>query len=166
MRRASSRSCRPTNQASCGETRTRCCAAEAAVESVQGARRRRVPVREVGGALDGGSMVTSRCLLSKSSCRRGGFLYEPANPPHKIVVRGERSLATNYLRTTLQSPLDKRETRENPQASRTHRQGRPPHAATALSCSTFFAESTCSNSKSPSVRALPQAKLQPPACRP
>ena len=50
MRRASSRSCRPTNQASCGETRTRCCAAEAAVESVQGARRRRVPVRGRVGA--------------------------------------------------------------------------------------------------------------------
>jgi len=42
-------------------------------------------------------MVTSRCLLSKSSCRRGGFLYEPANPPRKIAFRDSNGPAAKWL---------------------------------------------------------------------
>ena len=94
----------------------------------------------------------------------------------RVLIRTRKPAPQNYCSRRTQfscklfaghfaNPLDKGETRENPQASRTHRQGRPPHAATALSSSTFFAESTCSNSQSPGARALPQAKLRPSACR-
>ena len=47
-----------------------------------------------------------------SGCRRGGFLYEPANPPRKIVVRDTSSPVCGPSLSMSPSPPDKRKTRE------------------------------------------------------
>ena len=50
---------------------------------------------------EGSIVIKTKETIASSGCRRGGFLYEPANPPRKIVVRDIRGPAANYSRTTV-----------------------------------------------------------------
>jgi len=61
----------------------------------------------VRGCSPGGSMPVGLAAQSlaalpshKSNSRRGGFLYEPANPPRKLIDRDTSGPAAIYLRPT------------------------------------------------------------------
>ena len=50
-----------------------------------------------------------------SGCRRGGFFYEPANPPCKVVVRGLYGPAAKFWWADVEQPTKTRGHRTNPQ---------------------------------------------------
>ena len=88
-------------------------------------------------------MVTSRCLLSKSSCRRGGFLYEPANPPRKIAFRDSNGPAAKWLwayAVHLTKSAGAAGARKNPQSRKPSppSHSSPPATVAFLCCSVYL----------------------------
>jgi len=72
----------------------------------------------------------------RSRCRRGGFLYEPANPPRKIIVSDASGPAANCLRRIavhITKPAGQKKNRQEPAKSRVANNAPPSLSSTAPS---------------------------------
>jgi len=113
----------------------------------------------------------------RSRCRRGGFLYEPANPPRKIIVSDASGPAANCLRRIavhITKPAGQKKNRQEPAKSRVANNAPPSLSSTAPSvfpgaharppAALALAAPPCSPSrrhlKSPVRRAHPSSSLK------
>ena len=75
-------------------------------------------------------------MCRTSRCRRGGFLYEPANPPRKIIVSDASGPPANCLRRIavhITKPAGQKKNRQEPAKSRVANNAPPPLSSTAPS---------------------------------
>ena len=78
---------------------------------------------------EGSIVIKTKETIASSGCRRGGFLYKPANPPHKIVVHGEQIICGSLCKARWIRGKPARTHKHREPIARGGHRTLPPHSA-------------------------------------